>query len=81
MPARGGKGSETVNWLSNRMKTLFLWLTRCSHIENLNVVVWIFFFFIKQIKKVLVKSPEVQKITASWFEFKAIFSSNDNKLN
>lgn len=28
----GGRGSETVNGLSDRMKTSFLWLTRCSHI-------------------------------------------------
>lgn len=41
--------------------------------KSLNVVVWIFFFYIKQIKKVLVKSCEVEKITVSWFESEAIF--------
>lgn len=73
MPTLGGKGSETVNWLSSGMKTLFLWLTRCSHMEKLKCCCLDLFFYIKQIKKVLVKSCEVEKITVSWFESEAIF--------
>lgn len=46
----GGKGSKTVNWLSSRMKTSFLWLTSCSHIGNPNCVSVIFPFQFSKLK-------------------------------
>lgn len=47
-PCRG-RGSETVNWLSSRMKTSFLWLTRCSHIGKPKS--FFFLFHLENLKK------------------------------